>query len=67
VARRRDEDQEQTHRGAAGVGEQVREARSEVFRAYVRAREQASLLPDEADSELGDGTTTMARPPDPRR
>jgi hypothetical protein len=33
----------------------------------VRAREQASLLPDEADYEMGHATTTLARPPDPRR
>jgi hypothetical protein len=67
VARRRDQDQQQAEGGAARLGEQVREARNEVFRAYVRAREQASLLPDDADSDTGRGTATMARPPDPGR
>jgi hypothetical protein len=53
VNRRRDEDEQGLHGEAvnARVNEQVREARDEVFRAYVRAREQGHRLADEADGD----------------
>jgi hypothetical protein len=52
VARRHDQD-EQTLRGAAAsarVEDELREARDEVFRAYVRAREQARRLGEDPGS-----------------
>jgi F0F1-type ATP synthase membrane subunit b/b' len=35
------------------VGEQLRAARSEVFRAYLHARERARMLVEEEDHEAG--------------
>jgi hypothetical protein len=37
------------------VEEQVESARAEVFRAYVRSREQARRLAEEGPGTLGDG------------
>jgi hypothetical protein len=52
VGRRHDQD-DQTRRGAAAsarVEDELREARDEVFRAYVRAREQALRLGEDPGS-----------------
>jgi len=56
VVQRRDDDEQEPCGDAvnARVVEQVRDARNEVFRAYVRARDRARGLADGEDA-VGDG------------
>jgi F0F1-type ATP synthase membrane subunit b/b' len=44
---------EQAEAAQALVGEQLRSARAEVFRAYLRARERARTLAEEEHHEAG--------------